>query len=105
LPNSGFPGFSPLVQYWCGLGETSLYPGTAWHLLHWQLPVEPSSKKVHVGITHTHAGPGPGWMTSILCCPGLSAAVLLGTPRMLPAAPAAGSHPTTAGGRARRGCL
>lgn len=35
------------------LGQTSLCPRTVWQLLCWQLPLEPSSKKVHVGITHT----------------------------------------------------
>ena len=44
-------------------------------------------------------------MTSILHFSRLSAAVLLGTLGMLPAVPAAGSHPDTAGGGAWRGCL
>lgn len=90
MPNSEF---GPLVRYRGGPGETSLCPGTVWQLLRWQLPSEPSSEKVHVGITHTHTGSGPGQMMSIVRSPGLSAAVLLGTPGMLPAVLAAGSHP------------
>lgn len=79
---------------WCSTErdrETSLCPSTVWQLLCWQLPLEPSSEKVHVGITHTHPSPGPGLMMSIPHSSGLCAAVLLSTPGMpqlcWPAAP------------------
>lgn len=74
------------------LGETSLCPSTVWQLLCWQLPLEPSSKKMHVGITHTcqprawvgDEHPSLLWaLTTVLLC----------TPRMLPAVLAAGSIP------------